>query len=146
MITLEHYFGAKILNAECTELMKAHATELLGRVNALLDEARDAGVYKDWIDVDTGTNISGTKGGSGDGGFRLSTSTTGAKGSQHRKARAVDVYDPINALDGWIGFEGWVDDIILTRHGLYREAPTSTDGWIHLQSVAPGSWRRTFNP
>lgn len=140
MISLPDYFGAKFDHPECTEVMKDNARTLLGRVNAMLDEARDAGVYKDWIDPDTGTRISGSKGGSGDGGFRLSTSTTGAAGSQHRKARAVDVYDPNNLLDGW------VNDVILARHGLYREHPRVTRAWCHLQSVAPKSGRRTFQP
>lgn len=140
MISLNDYFGAKITNSEATELMKMNAMNLLDHVNALLDEAKAAGFYNDLIDADTGTQISGTKGGSGDGGFRLANSTTGAIGSQHRKARAVDVFDPNNDLDGWI------HDAILIRHGLYREAPDATPGWLHLQSVPPKSGRRTFNP
>jgi hypothetical protein len=140
MISLVDYFNSKLGHPECTELMKMHAMELLGRVGTLLDEARLAGVYKDWIDPDTGTCISGSKGGSGDGGFRLSTSTTGSPYSQHKKARAIDIFDPDNALDNWLS------DTILSRHGLYREAPQKTLSWTHLQSVPPLSGRRTFMP
>jgi len=140
MISLSDYFGAKRLNPEVTELMRLNATGLLDRVNDLLAEAREAGEYNNWIDVDTGTCVSGTKGGSGDGGFRLSYSTTGARNSQHRHARAVDVYDPHNTLDTFIS------DTLLMRHGLYREAPGKTPGWCHLQSVPPSSGRHTFLP
>lgn len=140
MISVNDYFGAKLTNQEVTELVKMNAMALLDRVNALLDEARNVGVYKDWVDPDTNTNISGTKGGSGDGGFRLANSTTGAVGSQHRKARAVDIFDPNNDLDLWIS------DATLNRYGLYREAPGATKTWCHLQSVPPMSGRRTFNP
>jgi hypothetical protein len=140
VITLQDYFGAKILNPEVTETFKLNAQGLLDRVNDLLGEARVVGVYQDWIDVDTGTRISGTRGGSGDGGFRLSTSTTGAPGSQHRKARAVDIVDPVNNLDVWL------TDECLSRHGLYREEPSKTPKWCHLSSHPPSSGKRTFVP
>lgn len=140
MITIPDYFNSKLGNPEVTDGMTDNAHLLLERVNDLLDKAKLDGIYNDWIDPDTGTQVSGSKGGAGDGGFRLSNSTTGAPGSQHRKARAVDVYDPDNVLDDWI------DDIKLTRFGLYREASDSTPGWAHLQSVPPGSGRRTYNP
>jgi hypothetical protein len=109
---------------------------LLVRVNTMLVELG-------WhfpIDPDTGTPISGSKGGTGDGGFRLSTSTTGKAGSKHKTAHAVDVYDPENWLDEHI------TDTLLAQHGLYREHPDDTPGWCHLQDIAPGSGRRTFKP
>jgi hypothetical protein len=112
------------------------ARVLLSRVNRLL-----IAVKWPWlIDPDTGSCISGAKGGDGDGGFRLPDSTTGAPGSQHRKAHAVDVYDPKNELDNLL------TDIILAEYGLYREHPDSTLGWCHLQDVAPGSGYRTYRP
>lgn len=140
MITLPDYFNSKFDHPEATEAMKDNARQLLDRVNALLDEARQAGVYGDWIDADTGTCVSGSRGGSGDGGFRLQASATGAPRSAHKTARAVDVFDPKDELDKW------VSDAILSRHGLYREAGEKTPGWLHVQSIAPGSGRRTFMP
>ncbi len=136
MISLEDYFRGK----PHSEAQEAEATILLGRVHALLDEARGAGVYEDDIDPDTGTQISGAKGGSGDGGFRLPESKTGAKLSSHKEAKAVDIYDPQGALDDWL------TDQILSRHGLFREAPEATTGWTHLQTKAPKSGKRTFLP
>ena len=138
MISLADYFGAKINNPEATLEMKQNAMELLRKVNGLLKRAEQEGAYSAQIDPDTGTLISGSRGGSGDGGFRLSTSTTGAKKSAHKKAHAVDVYDPANILDGWI------TNAVLEEFGLYREAPTKTPGWAHLQDTPPGSGNRTY--
>lgn len=132
MITPQMYFGAKPRGLE----HDAAAASLLVKVNTLLAEL--AWDYP--IDPDTGTPISGTRGGAGDGGFRLSTSTTGKTGSKHKQARAVDVYDPGNALDGAL------TDPLLAQHGLYREHPDDTPGWCHLQDAAPGSGKRTFKP
>ena len=138
MITLQDYFGTKMANPEATLAMKSNADALLRRVNALLRRAGQEGVYAAPLDPDTGTLISGSRGGAGDGGFRLSTSTTGAAGSKHRTAHAVDVYDPINVLDKWL------TDDLLEEFGLYREDPKATPGWCHLQDVPPGSGRRTY--
>ena len=131
-ITIEQYFGSK----PHTEDQRENAVYLLGKVNALL-------VFKCWkypVDPDTGTSISGSKGGAGDGGFRLPISTTGASNSKHKMARAIDVYDPEGELDYLI------TDELLQVYGLYREHPDMTIGWTHLQDVAPGSGNRTFIP
>lgn len=132
IISLTQYFGAK----PHTEEHEIAAGDLLARVNALLE-----GLGWDWpIDPDTGCAISGSRGGSGDGGFRLPTATTGAAMSSHKQARAVDVYDPDDYLDRNI------TDADLERHGLYREHPDATRGWCHLTTRAPGSGKRTFWP
>ena len=136
MITLDQYFGSK----EHTADQRQCAIELLNCVNALLDEAHDAGVYDYEIDQDTGTQISGSKGGSGDGGFRLPTSTTGSAKSSHKDAKGVDVFDPQGRLDKWI------TRTILVKHRLYREHPDKTVGWAHLTTRCPGSGCRTFLP
>lgn len=120
--------------------MQRNAKVLLSLVNPLLNEAAAKGVYTFDINPNTLTQISGSKGGAGDGGFRASNSTTGAAKSQHKQANAVDVYDPGNKLDKWL------TDEILTKFGLYREAAAATPTWCHLQRIAPGSGRRTFNP
>lgn len=135
MITTEQYFKAKPHSAENTDA----ATALLEKVNACIEWARLGGFLSP-IDPDTGTQISGSKGGAGDGGFRLPTATTGAASSKHKQAHAVDVYDPGDVLDRILSDED------LERFGLYREHPDDTPGWCHLQDIAPGSGRRTFKP
>lgn len=132
MITLEQYFGAKPHTAAEALL----AQDLLERVNSLL-------VSIAWVfpqDPDTGTAISGARGGSGDGGFRLPTATTGRPRSSHKEATGVDVYDPRGELAGRIS------DTLLAIAGLYREHPDATPGWCHLTTRAPGSGKRTFYP
>ena len=143
MISAEQYFGAKPHDAE-QEIM---ADDLLVRVNALLDEAERDGVTVP-VCPNTGTQISGSKGGTGDGGFRLPTATTGSPQSSHKQAKAVDVYDPLDKLDEWLDqFEHGVgDNTKLAEHGLYREAPAHTPTWCHLSTRAPRSGRRTFKP
>lgn len=143
MITLEAYFAGKPHDAE-QEIM---ADDLLVRVNELLAQAGRAGIRRN-IDPDTGTEVSGSKGGAGDGGFRLPNATTGRATSSHKQAKAVDVYDPGGHLDDWLDdFEvGIGDNTMLAEHGLYRENPSSTPGWVHLSTRPPHSGRRTFNP
>jgi hypothetical protein len=116
------------------------AEDLLARVAALLILAQAVGAYDNWINPHTASRISGSKNGDGDGGFRTPGSREGAPNSAHRDARGVDVYDPLNRLDDWI------TDDVLKRCGLYREAPSATPGWTHLQTRAPGSGMRTFRP
>lgn len=139
MITVEEYFGKKIASPFASAQMIENATNLLEKVNrCLVDFGLIHGEVP--IDPDTGTQISGAKGGSGDGGFRLPDSSTGVPNSKHKTAHAVDVYDPEGKLDAWL------DDRLLTLYGLYREAPGSTLHWTHLQDIPPGSGHRTFFP
>jgi len=131
MIDEGQYFGGK----SHTEEQEQAAAALLDKVNNML-----ASLAWDYpIDPDTGTSISGSKGGSGDGGFRLPNATTGKTLSKHKTAHAVDVFDPGNNLDNRL------DDEILERFGLWREHPDSTlGGWCHLQDVPPKSGKRSF--
>ena len=140
MINAAEYFGDKVTHPDCTQERQDNANELLVRVNALLARAKMETVYQDWIDEDTGTQISGAKGGYGDGGFRLQSASTGKPFSSHKQGMAVDVYDPHGKLDDWI------TDGLLEEFDLYREAPTATRGWCHLSTKAPGSGHRTLVP
>ena len=144
MISPEQYFGSKTHSLE----HERDADDLLVRVNALCEEASSGGVFHWAIDPDTGTEISGSRGGAGDGGLRLPTATTGRQKSSHKEARAVDVYDPQNELNDWLSeFDNaWWGNAKLEQHGLYREAPGATPTWVHLSTREPGSGRRTFNP
>lgn len=132
MITTEDYFQAK----PHTQAQTDAAVDLLQRVNALCDYLN----YEPLRCPNTGTQISGSKAGQGDGGFRLVTATTGKEHSSHKEARGVDVYDPDGMLDGVI------TDAALERFGLYREDPSSSPGWCHLSTRPPASGARTFLP
>lgn len=161
MITNAQYFGPKPHD----QAQAGAAAVLLDAENRLVEEAIAAGAFEREIDPDTGSEISGSKGGSGDGGFRLKTATTGSDHSSHQvrwvqepdgtwhedtsKAKAgVDRYDPRNRLDEWLDtFEhGDGDNSKLAEYGLYREHPEDTPGWCHLTTRAPKSRRRTFKP
>lgn len=134
-VTLKDYFQSKPHTDEHT----ANATELLARVNALLAEFVDYGGILQ-IDPDTLTHISGSKGGAGDGGFRLSDSTTGKPGSAHKSAMAVDIYDIGDLIDAWCTRDH------LVKYGLWREAKQWSPGWFHCQTREPKSGNRSFNP
>ena len=143
MITVSHYFGPKPHTPE----HDANAQHLLEAVNALIDQAVYEGQFSRNVDPDTGTEISGSKGGAGDGGFRLSTATTGRTLSSHKEARGVDVFDPTDRLDAYLSrFDSEDRNPVLEKFALYREHPDSTPGWCHLSTRAPGSGKRTFLP
>lgn len=144
MITAKQYFGQK----PYSEFQKRSAEYLLSVVNRLIDEAAEAGIEKE-IDPDTGTQISGSKGGSGDGGFRSPDSKTGSPNSSHKQAKGIDIYDPHGKLDDWLSsfdYDGGYGNDMLELHNLYRESPNATPGWTHLTTRPPGSKRRTFTP
>ena len=115
-----------------------NAKTLLGKVHLM---CQYYGIVP-YVDPDTGSQISGSKGGAGDGGFRLPDSTTGVQSSAHKEAKAVDVYDPDNLLDKAID----KNDQGLVIYDLYREHPDATPGWCHLSTRPPGSKRRTYRP
>lgn len=132
VITEQHYF-----------LDKQHSEEQEQAAEILLDRVNDLLVHLEWgypIDPDTNSSISGSRGGAGDGGFRLPNSSTGKPNSAHKQAQAVDVYDPQDLLDSFI------DDALLEDFDLYREHPSATHGWVHLSTRAPKSKKRTYIP
>ena len=144
MISIQQYFGKPHSADEVQS-----AEDLLERREALIEEAIASGAFNREICPHTGSEISGSAGGDGDGGFRTPSSVTGGPGSAHRKAQAIDTYDPGDHLDAWLDAfdrEGGMRNEVLERHGLYREASSATPGWCHLQTLAVGSGRRTFNP
>jgi len=145
MITIEQYFG----NKAHTPAQETLARDLLWRVEALWAEAVADGVPRH-IDPDTGTEISGSRGGAGDGGFRLPTATTGQGLSSHKEARGVDPFDKDDEFDNWLNqFEssdGEGGNSKLEEYGLHREHPSTTRTWCHLTTRAPRSGKRTFYP
>lgn len=65
-----------------------------------------------------------------------------AMGSSHLYGCAVDIADPKGELKKWL--ETRYGELV--NCGLYMENPEKTKGWIHLQSYAPRSMSRIFNP
>lgn len=144
MITAEQYFAGKPHTPE----QEANAAELLKRNNALRADY-EASTGKTLSNCpNTGTGISGSYHGQGDGGFRLTTATTGRALSSHKEAKGVDNFDHDDGLDTWLDqFEdGRGGNSKLEEHDLYREHPDSTKGWCHTTTRAPGSGHRTFFP
>ena len=134
MITLQDYFGDK---AHPTEY-NLNALTLLYRVNNLLAAyTTDTGLIIP-NNPATGSQVSG----SGDGGFRLPTSTTGSSKSAHKVAQAVDIADHGEHLDKWL--DKYPDALI--KYDLYREEPSATINWCHLGTRKPLSGKRTFKP
>lgn len=144
MISKDEYFGDKP-HTEAQELL---ALDLLSRVETLSQEFCEATKLEPEINPHTGSEVSGSEHGQGDGGFRLQDSATGRAKSSHKEARGVDKSDMEDALDRWLDkFEdGFGGNSMLEKHGLYREHPASTPGWCHLTTRQPPSGKRTFYP
>jgi hypothetical protein len=124
------------------------AADLISRRNQLRREFAEATGLNSHFNPHTRCEISGSPNGDGDGGFRTPGSRTGAPNSAHRDAMAVDDYDPHNEFDDWISTFDEPDgnNAMLALHGLYRESPLFSVGWVHLTTRAPPSGRRTYNP
>jgi hypothetical protein len=152
VITLAEYFTDPSTGKEKphTPEDEARATDLLSRRQALRQEYYGATGAEPDIDPDTGTEISGKKGGQGDGGFRLPTSATSAgRKSSHAEARGIDDSDQDNGFDNWLTTFDRDDgrhNEKLEAYGLYREHPDATPTWTHLTTRAPGSGKRTVKP
>ena len=132
------------------EAHEAAATDLLMRTEDISQEFyAETGNTPD-IDPDTGTEISGKRNGSGDGGFRIKGSSTSAgRKSSHEDGLGVDKSDQANKFDDWLTTYDREDgkrNEKLEKHGLYREHPTATNTWSHLTTRRPGSGKRTFYP
>lgn len=65
-----------------------------------------------------------------------------AMGSSHLYGCAVDIADPKGELAHWL----ITTQDTLVKCGLWMENPDKTPGWTHLQSYAPKSMNRVFNP
>lgn len=141
MITLAQYWMGRDLThiGEWSPAVREHATELLARVNALLDNAAMAGVYPG-LDERTGTAVAS---GWRPRGVNARTANA-ATASRHIAGQAIDVEDTpperplarfcLQRLD------------LLEELDLWLEDPRWTPTWVHLQSVPPGSGRRVFIP
>lgn len=135
MINSTDYFKAYAGHKGITPAIMENAMSLLVQVNAMLEECAGNG-WEPKTNPATGTLISGQD----NGGWRPQECPIGAPMSSHKQGRGVDIYDPDGDLDNLI------TDGMLEAHGLYREHPDCTAGWVHLTDRAPGSKRRTFWP
>ena len=134
MITPEEYFGPWTSLGNNPSLV-ANATELLKRVNRVLDAACNDHVLIS-INPTTRSQVSGNT----FGGIRPLDCPIGSNQSAHKRGMAVDVYDPVEAIDKWL------TDAKLELYDLYREHPNATRGWCHLSTRRPDSGHRTFYP
>ena len=134
-ISLDQYFGIYANHPDASAGKWSVADMMLEKVNALLEYAVECGIELH-ENPQTKSLISGTE----NGGFRPNNSPVGAPLSDHKRGRAVDIADVGNYLYSWI------TDEILVRFHLYREAPTHTPNWCHLQDTPPKSGKRTFLP
>lgn len=136
-ITLAQYFGPWAKHPDVTPKHRDNAARLLLAVARLEAHAvADGVVFR--INPKTGSGVSGTQ----YGGFRPQDCPEGAPGSSHKKALAVDRFDPIGEIDAWCLRN--LD--ILELCGIYIEHPSETCGWSHWTIRAPGSGRRVFFP
>lgn len=93
-------------------------------------------------DPDTGTAISGSRGGTGAGGLRTPAIVSAAPNSQHYFGNALDRVDALRALMRWC----LTHSQELVKRGLYMEHPQWTSVWCHFQRVPPGTHSRWFIP
>lgn len=137
-VSVEQYFGPYWHHPEATEEMKARAQEYLDIANPLLCAAQADGVVLH-INPKTGCYL----GGSGNGGFRPIGATTGAIGSQHKRARAGDWFDPERALLAWSLKN---KDRLIAAGIKAVESSLYTPTWAHWQSVPVPSGHFAFVP
>jgi len=140
MITKAQYFGNKPHPIE----HEANACRLIdGSANLFLKECHELGHYDYEIDPDTGTQISGSKGGTGAGGYRGKNEGPTLH-STHKDANGIDIADSVRKLAAYcVTHEGKAH---MARHGLYMEDPRWTPVWCHFQRVAPKSGKRIYIP
>lgn len=125
-LTSSNRYPERLKSPELNDTIKANATELLKRVNALLAEL---GI--------TEASISS--------GFRPSSVNSAipnaAKKSAHMTGEALDIVD-----DKSQSLCKACTKELLIKHGLYREDSDYTKGWCHLQTRVTGSGNRVFKP
>jgi hypothetical protein len=138
MITSEDYLTQHAPPGEAPLAVCAAAPILIQRVNTLLADpgcpSPDPGLRSGWRPPAFNAELRRRFEAGEPGGVNT------AVHSEHMTGHAVDLDDVDGALDAWL------TDDILTQYELYREAPSHTDTWCHLQDVPPHSGHRTFIP
>ena len=140
MISMKDYLGVYANSKDLTPERQANAQRLLKAVNSLIMQGmKDKILFLD--NPRTKCQIAGEK----NGGFRPQDCPIGAPNSAHKEGLAVDLYDPVGAIDRWL-----MDSPTAMKKyeelGLYFEAPASTIGWSHWSLKRPPSGKRFFIP
>ena len=129
LITLPQYFMGRDIKfkADLTAEIEQNARELLEKVNAFLIELSltEATVSSGWRPPAINSQVKNA-----------------AKRSSHMTGRAVDLRDSDDKLAKLV----IANLMLLKKHGLWLESIRYTPGWVHLQSIAPGSGKRVFIP
>jgi len=127
MIELRAYLTQHCAENDVPAAVRANGAILLEKVNALLADpefpSQNASLRSGYRPPLTNSKTPGA-----------------APNSRHMTGQAVDISDNDEAIDQWL-----TDDKLM-QYGLYREHPTKTITWVHLQNVPPFSGRRTFFP
>jgi hypothetical protein len=126
----------KAFPADLTAAIRKNAEETVSKVNLLLFAAT-----KDGIVLISTNKRSLVKSGWRPPAINAATPNAAPK-SHHMTGKACDVSDPTGSLDKWCMNN--LDE--LEQIGLWLEAPVSTPGWCHLQTVQPRSGNRVFFP
>jgi hypothetical protein len=122
---------------ELTDVIARNAAVTVARVNRLLAVMASHGVHAECRN-ETGSPVA-----SGWRPVAINARVPAAvPDSPHISAAACDLYDPRNTLDGWC--IAHVD--VLEQLELWLEHPEYTDGWCHVQIVAPRCGSRVFRP
>jgi len=140
VITLEHYWMGRDVEYrdELTDEIERNARLTVERVNLLLRHIAAYGGLRAEHGPTTGNPVA-----SGWRPAEINARVPAAvPDSPHIIGAACDLYDPRNALDDWC--MSHLD--VLERLGLWLEHPSYTNGWCHLQIVAPPCGNRVFDP
>jgi hypothetical protein len=139
MITLADYWQGRdaLYPLAMSPQIERNALLTVELANKLLERAKAAGVVLS-TNPKTGTAISS--------GWRppvVNAATPKASPtSRHMTGQAVDLYDPAGLLDAW----AYSQPQVLKDLGVWLEHFSATPGWLHAQTVPPGSGNRYFFP
>lgn len=139
VITLDEYWMGRDVayRDELTDAIARHAAVTVARVNRLLDAMATDGLHAE-CKADRSSPVAS--------GWRPAAINArvpaAVPDSPHLSGAACDLYDPRNALDDWCLAHAEV----LARLELWLEHPEYTEGWCHVQIVAPRCGSRVFRP
>lgn len=127
MITVEEYLYQHVPlsdKKDIPEFVTINANGLIPKVNALLADP----ACPDSAEVRSGYRPP----------WYNSHVPNAAPNSKHMTGQAIDITDDDGQIDDWL------TDELLEKYGLYREHPSQTKSWVHLQDVPPKSGKRTY--
>jgi len=139
IVTLDDYWMGRDVGYadELTETIARNAAVTVARVNHLLDAMAADGVHAE-CKAGTASPVA-----SGWRPVEINARVPAAvPDSPHICGAACDLYDPRSALDDWC-----LEHLtVLAELDLWLEHPEYTEGWCHVQIVAPRCGSRVFRP